>query len=53
MTANERQAAMIADLEARAEILKERIYFLAAALAQANAELGKTDYATFPPAKNL
>lgn len=48
MTPTERQAAIIADLEAQLQLASERIFYLVSQLAAANAQLGKTDYATMP-----
>lgn len=48
MTPTERQAAIIADLQAQLQLKEERIFYLVAELAAANAQLGKTEYATMP-----
>ena len=48
MTPTERQAAIIADLEAQLQLASERIFYLVAELVAANAKLGVTDYATMP-----
>lgn len=48
MTPTEILALRIADLEARLQLADERIFFLTAELAQANARLGITTYQTIP-----
>lgn len=48
MTPTEILAARIADLEARLQLADERAYWLTAQLAETNARLGRTDYATHP-----
>ena len=47
-TPTEILAARIDDLEARLQLADERAYWLTAQLAEANARLGCTDYATHP-----
>lgn len=49
MTPTERQAAIIADLQARLALADERLFYLVGQLADANAKLGNIDFATFPP----
>lgn len=51
MTPTEVLAARIADLEARLQLAHERIFYLVAELAKANARLNVTTYATQPPPK--
>ena len=46
MTPTERQAAVIADLEAKLELMEERTFFLVAEVAKLNAQLGKTEFQT-------
>ena len=47
-TPTEILAARIADLEARLQLAHERVYWLTAQLAEANAQLGRTEYQTYP-----
>lgn len=48
LTVNERLVAANTDLEARLQLADERVFFLIAELASANAKLGITDYRTKP-----
>mgnify|MGYP003345797097 FL=1 len=48
MTPTEHQAAIIRDLEAQLQLASERIFYLVAELAAAQAKLGVTEYATMP-----
>jgi hypothetical protein len=48
MTPTERQAIALAALEAENQLLRERLFFVVAALAAANAKLGNTEYQTMP-----
>lgn len=48
MTPTERQAAIIADLQAQLQLKEERIFYLVAELAAANAKLGITEFQTMP-----
>ena len=48
MTPTERQALVIADLEAKLELMEERTFFLVAEVAKLNAQLGRTEFQTMP-----
>lgn len=51
LTPTERLALEIESLKAQLILADERLFFLVAELAKANARLGVTDYATQPLAK--
>ncbi len=48
MTPTETLAARIADLEAQLQLKDERLFYVVAQLAAANAKLGNTEYSTMP-----
>ena len=48
MTPTELLAAKIADLEAKLQLADERAFYLVAQVAQLNAQLGRTEYQTYP-----
>jgi len=48
LTPTERQAIALAALEAENQLLRERLFYVVAALAAANAKLGITEYQTMP-----
>ena len=48
MTPTEHQAAIIRDLESQLQLASERIFYLVAELAAAQAKLGNVNYSTSP-----
>ena len=48
MTPTERLAIRIEELQAELQLANERLFYLVAELAKANAQLGHVNYSTFP-----